>query len=30
MVCYTCELTTLETKYCSLSPLCCFSYVDCC
>ena len=27
MVCYTCGLTTLETRYCSFSPLCCFSYV---
>jgi len=26
MVCYTCGLTTLETRYCSFSPLCCFSY----
>jgi len=25
MVCYTCGLTTLETRYCSFSPLCCFS-----
>jgi hypothetical protein len=28
MVCYTCGLTTLETRYCSFSPLCCFSYVN--
>ena len=27
MVCYTCGLTTLETRYCSFSQLCCFSYV---
>ena len=27
MVYYTCGLTTLETRYCSFSPLCCFSYV---
>jgi len=27
MVCYTCGLTTLETKYCSFSPLCCIFYV---
>jgi len=27
MVCYTCGLTTLETRYCSFSPLCYFSYV---
>ena len=25
MVCYTCGLTTLEPRYCSFSPLCCFS-----
>ena len=28
MVCYTCGLTTLETRYCSFSPLCCFSHVQ--
>jgi hypothetical protein len=27
MVCYTWGLTTLETRYCSFSPLCCFSYM---
>jgi len=27
MVCYTCGLTTLETKYRSFYALCCFSYV---
>ena len=27
IVCYTCELTTLETRYCSFYRLCCFSYV---
>jgi len=27
IVCYTCGLTTLETRYCSFSPLCCFSYM---
>ena len=27
MVCYTCGLTTSETRYCSFSPLCCFSYM---
>jgi len=27
MVCYTCGLTTLKTRYCSFSPLCCFSYM---
>jgi len=27
MVCYTCGLTTLETSYCSFSPLSCFSNV---
>jgi hypothetical protein len=26
MVCYTCGLTTLETRYCSFSLLCCFLY----
>jgi hypothetical protein len=24
---YTCGLTTLQTRYCSFSPLCCFSYM---
>ena len=28
MVCYTCGLTTLETRCCSFSPLFCFSYVN--
>jgi len=27
LVSYTCVLTTLETRYCSFSPLCCFSYM---
>ena len=27
VVCYTRGLTKLETRYCSFSPLCCFSYV---
>jgi hypothetical protein len=27
LVCYTCGLTTLGTRYCSFSPLCGFSYV---
>jgi hypothetical protein len=27
MVCYTCGLTTLEIRYCSFSPLCCFYYM---
>jgi hypothetical protein len=27
MMCYTCGLRTLETRYGSFSPLCCFSYV---
>jgi len=30
MVCYTCGVTILGTRYCSSSPLCCFSYVHCC
>jgi hypothetical protein len=24
------KITVLETKYSTLSPLCCFSYVHCC
>jgi hypothetical protein len=27
MVCYTCGLKTLETRYCSFSTLCCFFYM---
>jgi hypothetical protein len=30
LVCYTCRVTVLETKYSTLSPLCCFYYVHCC
>jgi len=28
--CCTCGITILETRYSTLSPLCCFTYVHCC
>jgi hypothetical protein len=30
LVCYTCGVTILETRYSTFSPLCCFSCVHCC
>ena len=30
LVCCTCRVTILETRYSTFSPLCCVSYVHCC